>query len=176
MPDSMPQAGERSLRWLWLSAVVIIIDQYTKLLVVQNLLEYQRIKLLAVLDLVRFHNTGAAFSLLADADGWQHWLFTGVAFLVSGGIIWYQWLLPRTGCRTLATGLALVLGGAVGNVIDRLIYGYVVDFVFFYYGEWSWPAFNVADSAITVGVALILFDNIFLERRRNAAVRLPDQQ
>ena len=78
-------------------------------------------------------------------------------------------MLPASGCRILATGLALVLGGAIGNVIDRLIYGYVVDFVFFYYGEWSWPAFNVADSAITVGVILLLIDNLFLERRRIAA-------
>jgi signal peptidase II len=169
MPDSVPHAGARSLRWLWLSTVILIVDQYTKLLVVQNLLEYQRINLLPVLDLVRFHNTGAAFSILANAGGWQHWLFTGVAFLVAVGIVWYQWLLPRNGCRTLAAGLALVLGGAIGNVIDRLIHGYVVDFVFLYYGEWSWPAFNVADSAITVGVVLILFDSFFLERKRTTA-------
>lgn len=175
MPESVPHAAARSLRWLWLSTVIIILDQYTKLLVVQNLQEYQRIKLLPVLDLVRFHNTGAAFSILADAGGWQHWLFTGVAFLVVAGIVWYQWLLPRDGCRTLATGLALVLGGAVGNVIDRLIHGYVVDFVFFYYGEWSWPAFNLADSAITVGVVLILFDSFFLERKRNAAAQIASQ-
>jgi len=175
MPESVPHAAARSLRWLWLSTVIVILDQYSKLLVVQNLLEYQRINLLPVLDLVRFHNTGAAFSILADAGGWQHWLFTGVAFLVVAGIIWYQWLLPRDGCRTLATGLALVLGGAVGNVIDRLIHGYVVDFVFFYYGEWSWPAFNLADSAITVGVVLILFDSFFLERKRNAAAQVASQ-
>jgi signal peptidase II len=175
MPESVPHAAARSLRWLWLSTVIVIFDQYTKLLVVQNLLEYQRINLLPVLDLVRFHNTGAAFSILADAGGWQHWLFTGVAFLVAAGIVWYQWLLPRDGCRTLATGLALVLGGAVGNVIDRLIHGYVVDFVFFYYGEWSWPAFNLADSAITVGVVLILFDSFFLERKRNAAAQVVSQ-
>lgn len=175
MPEPGARAGERSLRWLWLTAVIIIVDQYTKLLVVQNLLEYQRINLLPILDLVRFHNTGAAFSLLADAGGWQHWLFTAIAVAVSFGIIWYQWLLPAQGCRVLATGLALVLGGAIGNLIDRLIYGYVVDFVFFFYGEWSWPAFNVADSAITVGVALILFDSLFLERKRNATAGLTPQ-
>ena len=120
-------AGSRSVAWLLLSVAVVILDQFTKELVVQNLVEFQRINLLPVLDLVRFHNTGAAFSFLADAGGWQHWLFTGIALIVSGGIIWYQWVLPANGCRVLATGLALILGGAVGNLIDRLVQGYVVD-------------------------------------------------
>jgi signal peptidase II len=162
-------AGRRSLHWLWLSAVIVLADQYTKLLVIEQLAEFERINLLPVLDLVRFHNTGAAFSLLADGGGWQHWLFTGIAGLVTVGIIWYQWSLPARGCRVLATGLALVLGGAIGNVIDRLMQGYVVDFILVYYNEWAWPAFNVADSAITVGVTLIIFDSLFLERRRAAA-------
>jgi signal peptidase II len=165
-----PTAGSRSIPWLLISLVVVIIDQFTKDLVVQNLVEFQRINLVPLLDLVRFHNTGAAFSFLANAGGWQHWLFTGIAIAVSVGIIWYQWFLPVTGCRALATGLALILGGAIGNVIDRVVQGYVVDFVFVYYGDWSWPAFNVADSAITVGVALIIFDSLFLERKRNAGL------
>ncbi len=161
-------AGSLSIPWLLISLVVIIFDQFTKDLVVQNLVEFQRINLLPVLDLVRFHNTGAAFSFLANAGGWQHWLFTGIAIAVSVGIIWYQWILPAKGCRTLAMGLALILGGAIGNVIDRLVQGYVVDFILIYYGAWSWPAFNVADSAITVGVVLIIFDSLFLERKRKA--------
>lgn len=165
-----PIAGSRSIPWLLISLVVVIIDQFTKDLVVQNLAEFQRINLLPLLDLVRFHNTGAAFSFLANAGGWQHWLFTGIAIAVSVGIIWYQWFLPATSCRALATGLALILGGAIGNVIDRIVQGYVVDFVFLYYGDWSWPAFNVADSAITVGVALVIFDSLFLERKRNAGL------
>jgi signal peptidase II len=106
---------------------------------------------------------------LAGDEGWQAWFFTVVALIVSGGIVWYQWSLPRRGCRTLATGLALILGGAVGNVIDRLLYGYVVDFILFYYQAWAWPAFNVADSAITVGVALIIYDSLFFERHRKQA-------
>jgi signal peptidase II len=163
-----PIAGSLSIPWLLISLVIVILDQFTKDLVVQNLIEFQRINLLPVLDLVRFHNTGAAFSFLANAGGWQHWLFTGIAISVSVGIIWYQWVLPAKGCRTLALGLALILGGAIGNVIDRLVQGYVVDFILVYYGDWSWPAFNVADSAITVGVALIIFDSLFLERKRNA--------
>ncbi len=162
--------GKNSLRWLILSIVVVIVDQITKREVVDNLFEFQRINLMPLLDLVRYHNTGAAFSLFADASGWQHWLFTTIAFAVSGGIIWYQWSLPVRGCRTLAAGLALVLGGAIGNVIDRLMFGYVVDFILIYYQEWSWPAFNVADSAITVGVTLIIIDSLFFERKR----RQPD--
>jgi signal peptidase II len=143
-----------------------VADQLTKYLVMENLVEYQRINLLPMLDLVRFHNTGAAFSFLADADGWQHWLFSGIAVVVSLGIVWYQWALPARGCRVLAAGLALVLGGAVGNLIDRILFGHVVDFILAYYQEWSWPAFNVADSAITVGVALIIFDSLFFEKHR----------
>ena len=162
-------AGSRSVLWLLLSLVVVLFDQFTKDLVVQNLVEFQRINLVPMLDLVRFHNTGAAFSFLANAGGWQHWLFTGIAFAVSIGIIWYQWVLPASGARTLATGLALILGGAIGNVIDRLVQGYVVDFIFVYYGDWSWPAFNVADSAISVGVALVIFDSLFLERKRKVS-------
>jgi signal peptidase II len=140
----------------------------TKALVVERLVEYQRINVLPIFDLVRFHNTGAAFSLFADASGWQNWLFTAIAVIVSVGILWYQWVLPARGARTLAFGLALVLSGAIGNLIDRLTYGYVVDFLLFYYKDWSWPAFNVADSAITVGVVLIIFDSLFLERSRRA--------
>jgi signal peptidase II len=162
------RAGSRSVWWLLLSLFIIVVDQYSKSLVVQNLVEFQRINLLPIFDLVRFHNTGAAFSLLADAGGWQHWFFTGIAALVSIGIVWYQWVLPGKGCRTLAVGLALVLGGAIGNLIDRLVQGYVVDFAFFYYNDWSWPAFNIADSAISIGVALIIIDSLFFERKRTA--------
>jgi signal peptidase II len=168
--NSVATVGKKSLRWLILSIGVVIADQITKWMVVDNLFEFQRINLMPLLDLVRYHNTGAAFSLFADAGGWQHWLFTVIAFAVSGGIIWYQWSLPVRGCRALATGLALVLGGAIGNVIDRIMFGHVVDFILIYYQEWSWPAFNVADSAITVGVTLIIIDSLFFERNR----RQPD--
>ena len=162
-------AGQRSLRWLIVSILVIICDQITKWIVISNMFEFERIYLIPSLDLVRYHNTGAAFSLFADASGWQHWLFTSIAFAVSAGIIWYQWSLPARGCRTLATGLALVLGGAIGNVIDRLTHGYVVDFILVYYKEWAWPAFNVADSAISGGVTLIIIDSLFFERHRQQA-------
>ena len=156
----------RKIGWLSLAAAVVVADQVTKNLVIDNLALYQRIPILPILDLVRLHNTGAAFSFLAGASGWQNWLFTGVAILVSAGILWWLTTLPNTGHRILAFGLTLVLGGAIGNVIDRVLYGYVVDFILFHYNEWSYPAFNIADSAVTCGVALILYDSFVLERRR----------
>lgn len=167
------RAGLAGWRWLFLAVPMLALDQWSKLRVVDNLVEYQRINLLPILDLVRFHNTGAAFSFLANADGWQHNLFTGIAVIVSVGLLVYLWVLPARGCKTLSAGLALVLSGALGNLLDRLQYGYVVDFILFYYGQWSWPAFNVADSAITVGVVLIIYDSLFLERRRASGFGSP---
>jgi signal peptidase II len=161
------QLSIRHIAWLSLSAGVVLIDQATKLLVIDALTLYQRISILPVFDLVRLHNTGAAFSFLADASGWQNELFTGVAAVVSLGITWWLLTLPAEGRRVLGIGLALVLGGAIGNIIDRVLYGYVIDFLLFYYKEWSYPAFNIADSAITCGVVLILYDGLILEKRRN---------
>jgi signal peptidase II len=157
-----------SSRMLWplLSLAIVAADQLTKLMVIDNLTYLQRIPILPVLDLVHLHNTGAAFSFLADASGWQNWMFGGVAIVVSGVIFWWLIKLPEGGRRVLSLGLALVLGGAIGNLIDRILYGYVVDFILFYYHQWSYPAFNIADTAISCGVALILFDGVVLERKR----------
>jgi signal peptidase II len=166
---SIPKSGNAasaSLKWLFVSGIVVALDQYTKWLIINNFYEFERTLLLPMLDLVRYHNKGAAFSLFANEGGWQTWFFTGVAVIISIAIVWYQWSLPKRGCRTLATGLALILGGAVGNVTDRLVHGHVVDFILFYYEEWAWPAFNVADSAITVGVVLVIIDSLFFERNR----------
>ena len=132
---------------------------------------YQRVPVLPFVDFVRLHNTGAAFSFLAGASGWQNWLFTGVAVVVSAGVLWWLMRLPARAKNVLALGLALLLGGAIGNLIDRVIYGYVVDFILVHYRDWSYPAFNVADSAITCGVALVLFDGLILERRGRRATR-----
>jgi len=156
----------RRMLWPVLSLVIVAADQLTKLMVIDNLTYLQRIPILPVLDLVHLHNTGAAFSFLAGASGWQNWMFAGIAIVVSGVIFWWLVNLPEGGRRVLSLGLALVLGGAIGNLIDRILYGYVVDFILFYYHEWSYPAFNIADSAITCGVALILFDGVVLERKR----------
>ncbi len=156
-------------RWLLLALVVVAADQFTKLQVTAALVLYQRVPVLPFLDVVHLHNTGAAFSLLAGASGWQNWLFTGVAVVVSVGVFWWLTRLPRKGKTVLALGLALLLGGAIGNLIDRVIYGYVVDFILVYYREWSYPAFNVADSAISCGVVLLLLDGLVLERHSRPA-------
>ena len=154
-----------SLLWLFLSVLVLAIDQVTKRLITGSFELYDRLPVMPYFDLVRLHNTGAAFSFLANASGWQNWFFTGVALIVSGIILW--WFIRQPPDRVVVPlGLVLVLGGAIGNVIDRLEHGYVVDLILVYYEHWSFPAFNVADSAITLGVILLLIDGFFLEGRR----------
>ena len=154
-----------SLLWLFISVLVIAIDQVTKRLIMGSFELYDRLPVMPYFDLVRLHNTGAAFSFLANASGWQNWFFTGVALIVSDIILW--WFIRQPPDRVVVPlGLVLVLGGAIGNVIDRLEHGYVVDLILVYYERWSFPAFNVADSAITLGVILLLIDGFFLEGRR----------
>jgi signal peptidase II len=172
--NTVPDGGDVPGRirwgsWLMLALAVIAADQFTKMQVTSALTLYQRVPVLPFLDIVRLHNTGAAFSFLAGASGWQNWLFTGVAAVVSIGVMWWLLRLPRSGKTVLALGLALLLGGAIGNLIDRVLYGYVVDFILVYYREWSYPAFNVADSAITCGVGLVLLDGLVLEKRAGAS-------
>jgi signal peptidase II len=148
-------------RWLWLSVAVIVLDQVTKHLIVAVLHPGESIVVLPVLALVLAFNRGAAFSFLAGADGWQRWLFALVAIAACG---FMAWLLRRGGSRWLCAGLALVIGGALGNLWDRLWLGHVVDFVLVHYRGWSFPAFNVADSAISIGAALLIFDSFFRQR------------
>jgi len=164
--QSSQRPGQRPrLGWLLVTIAVIAIDQYTKRLITGSFALFDRLPVVPYFDLVRLHNTGAAFSFLANASGWQNWFFTGVAFAVSAVILW--WFFRQPPDRVVVPlGLTLVLGGAIGNLIDRLQHGYVVDFFLFYYGRWSFPAFNVADAAITVGVGLLLIDGFFLEGKR----------
>lgn len=146
------------LKWLGLSAAVIALDLYTKHLVQQAFSYGEHLQLTWFFDLVRYHNEGAAFSFLAGAGGWQHYFFAAIAVMASVVIIH---LLRKHPQQTLyCFGLALVLGGALGNLYDRLTLGYVVDFLFFHYEAHYFPAFNVADSAISVGVALLLLDSL----------------
>jgi signal peptidase II len=152
-------------RWLLASLAVIVLDQASKAVVISRFELFDRLPVLPFFDLVRLHNTGAAFSMLADAGGWQNWFFTAVAVGVSGTLLWWFRQVPR-GRVLVPLALALVLGGAIGNLIDRVLYGYVVDFVLLYWRSWSYPAFNVADAAITLGVAGLLYDGLVLERRR----------
>jgi len=157
-----------SLYWLLVTLAVVVLDQYTKRLITAKFELFDRVAVMPYFDLVRLHNTGAAFSFLANASGWQNWFFTGVALLVSCLILWWFFRQPPDRI-VVPLGLVLVLGGAIGNLIDRIQQGYVVDFFLFYYERWSFPAFNIADSAITLGVALLLFDGFFLEGRRPEA-------
>ena len=167
-PDTSEPSGRGHLFWWFgFAAFIAAVDQLSKSSVMEHLQLYQRVRVLPFFDLVLLHNTGAAFSFLAGQDGWQNRLFIGIAVAVSALLSWWIADLPARGRRVLLLGLAMVLGGALGNLIDRVVHGYVVDFLLFYYRDWSWPAFNVADSAITCGVVLILFDSLVLERRRN---------
>jgi signal peptidase II len=143
--------------WLWLSAFVILLDQSTKFLVTRFFELYERVEVLPVLDFTLLHNTGAAFSLLADASGWQRTFFITLGLAVSAALVTWICRLPR-GEQLLPISLALIVGGALGNVIDRVLHGYVVDFVHLHWGESYFPAFNIADSAITVGAVLLMFD------------------
>lgn len=143
--------------WLWLSFFVVLIDQATKALVIGTVKMQEPIALLPILDIVYLENTGAAFSMLAQASGWQRWFFILLALGVSIALmIWLRRI--RADQTMLAVGLSLVLGGALGNVFDRVIHGYVVDFIYFHWRTWYFPAFNIADAAISIGAACLLID------------------
>ena len=145
------------LKWLAISAVIVVLDIFTKHMI-QNAFDYgEHLTITNFFDLVRYHNEGAAFSFLADAGGWQKWFFSGVS-MVAVVVITYL-IKKHQNQKLFCLGLALVLGGAIGNLYDRLTLGYVVDFLSFHINGLFWPAFNVADSAICVGVALLLLDN-----------------
>jgi signal peptidase II len=154
------------LKWLGLSLVALVLDQASKLLVDSTMQLYQSIPLLPFFKLTYVHNTGAAFSFLSEAGGWQRWFFAGLALVIS--IVIAVWLSRLEKHETLlAVALSLILGGAVGNLIDRLAYGYVIDFLDVYYGTWHWPAFNIADSAITLGVVLMLLESFGLGKTKD---------
>jgi signal peptidase II len=161
------QSGKRATAWLLVSALIVIADQLSKEYITQHLGEFEFRTVLPILDITRMHNVGAAFSFLASASGWQRWLFIGLAVSVSLAIIVWMWRLPGNARSLLVAGLSLVLGGAVGNVIDRIRLGHVVDFIHFHWDRAYFPAFNVADSAITVGAACLLLDALLDSRRKN---------
>lgn len=148
--------AEASLyRWLTLALAIAVVDQLSKY-GATALLEYAHpVPVLPGFNFTLLHNTGAAFSLLHDQSGWQRWFFSAVAFVVAiAVVVWMSRLGPKE--RWLSIALSLILGGAAGNLIDRLVLGYVVDFIQLYYGRWSWPAFNIADSAISVGAVMMI--------------------
>ena len=157
------------LRWLWVSLAVIVADYATKSAMVATFQPGEERAFTSFFSLILTFNAGAAFSIFADAAGWQRWFFAAVAI---GAVIVITWLLRRGGSVVYCLGLALILGGAVGNVWDRLTIGHVIDFLLFHYERWSWPAFNVADSAISVGAALLIIDS-FRHRRTHDPRRVP---
>lgn len=151
------------LPWLALALLIVIADQFTKVLI----LGYYRLGdstyVTPFLDIVRAHNTGAAFSFLAGASGWQRWLFTLIGVAATIFIVWM--LRSHSGQKLFSFALACILGGAVGNVVDRLMHGYVVDFIQVHWKQWYFPAFNVADSAITIGAIGLILDELLRVRR-----------
>ncbi|EKE80832.1 lipoprotein signal peptidase [Idiomarina xiamenensis 10-D-4] len=170
MPKSTmaPEKRRSGLHFLWLSVVLIIIDQITKQWVVANYDLYESTALWRAFDIglnfTYVHNYGAAFSFLSDHGGWQRWLFTAIA--VAAAVVLSIWLRRNpVGAWRQNLAFSLIVAGAVGNLIDRVIYGYVIDFVDVFYQDWHWPAFNVADTAITVGAVLMLLEAFFIDQR-----------
>src|SRR3989344_9454794 len=151
-------------RYLWIAVLVLVFDQLTKFAATNFLTQHGEVNLAPFLNLVLVHNTGAAFGFLSSAGGWQNIFFIVVAVSVCVFILWMIWRMDSQD-RLLAVGLMLVLGGALGNLTDRLIHGYVIDFIDVYYRSWHWPAVNEADSAITMGAVLLVVDALGSGRR-----------
>lgn len=151
------------LTWLVVALIVIVLDQLTKTLILGHFQYGDARHVTGFFNIVRVHNTGAAFSFLAGASGWQRWFFVGLGLVAAGFIVWM--LRSQGHQRLFAWALSLILGGAIGNVIDRLLHGYVVDFLDVHWAGWHFPAFNIADSAITVGAALLILDELRRVRR-----------
>ena len=156
------------MKWLWLTALILAVDQLTKYIISNSLALYESVKVFAGFNITLVHNTGAAFSFLRDAGGWQRWFFICLSTIISGIILFWLYSTPPLR-RWFRCSLALILGGAVGNLLDRILYGYVVDFF-----DVSipllplkllnpWPAFNIADAAITVGVIMLIIDTFWFD-------------
>jgi signal peptidase II len=159
-----PGSSARSLlRWLGLAALILVLDQLTKVLILAYYHPGEVTVLTDWLNIVRVHNRGAAFSFLAGAGGWQRWLFVGIG--IAAALVIVHLLRAHGGQRLFCLALTCILGGALGNVLDRLVHGYVVDMVDFHLGRWHFPAFNLADTAITFGVIFLLLDELLRMRR-----------
>jgi len=163
---SKPQELRPFVIWTALSLFVIAFDQLTKWMIVKWVPLYGQIPINSFINITHQRNTGAAFSIFADASGWQRWFFVGLATVVSVYVVIWLWRIRADGHAVLSAGLALVLGGAIGNVIDRILLGNVVDFIQVLIAGWPFPSFNVADSAISIGAAFLIFDALFLSGRK----------
>ena len=151
------------LQWLGLAFILLLADQFTKILIVGYYQLGDSTQVTSFFNIVRVHNSGAAFSFLAGASGWQRWFFTVIGVVAATVIIWL--LKSHSGQKLFAFALACILAGAIGNVIDRVLYGHVVDFLDFHWRGWHFPAFNIADSAISVGAACLILDELLRVRR-----------
>ena len=170
MPNPQNKKGlfqfyPRNIMWLGLSVLAIILDQWTKSIASTHLLYGQSVEVLPFFNWTLLHNYGAAFSMLSDAGGWQRYFFTSLAAGVSVIFVFWLMRMPKN-AMVLPAAIALILGGAIGNLIDRVTLGYVVDFIHVYYQTHNFPAFNLADSSITLGTILLLVDTFFLEKKR----------
>ncbi|GAL06002.1 signal peptidase II [Photobacterium aphoticum] len=166
-PENGIPVKQSGVRWLWLAALVFIVDIASKFLVMHNM-DYgwpNRIELLPFFNLLYVHNYGAAFSFLSDAGGWQRWLFTAIALGVCGMLTYWMRKLPASH-KLANVSYALIIGGALGNLFDRMYHGFVVDFLDFYVGDYHWPAFNIADTAICIGAALIILEGFLSDRKK----------
>jgi signal peptidase II len=163
--------GRTALIWLWLSALVVALDQLTKWLIVSEFALFEILPVIPILEITRLHNEGAAFGLLAQAGGWQRWFFLVLAGAIGVAIVFWLRTLPARGYYWLSVGLALILGGAIGNALDRFNDGFVVDFLHFHLRDAYFPAFNVADIAITTGAIMLIIDALLHGRRSKAAAR-----
>ena len=161
MPNKLDLGSRRFIVWMAVALVVVVADQVTKWAIIEFIPLYGKVPLYDFINLTHQQNRGAAFSFLANESGWQRWFFVVLAVGVSAFIGHWLWRIRHQGPMVLAAGLALVLGGAVGNVIDRIHLGYVTDFIQVMFGSWAFPSFNVADSAISVGAACLIIDALF---------------
>lgn len=168
-------SGARFAMWVMLAAVIVIADQLTKWAVIEWIPLYDKVPLNSFINLTHQKNPGAAFSFLADAGGWQRWFFIGLASVVSTVIAVWLWRIRKDGHLVLSAGLAMVLGGAIGNLIDRIMLGHVTDFFQVLFGSWAFPSFNVADAGITVGAALLIIDALFFSGREERAAALSQE-
>jgi len=145
------------MNWLWISSLVVVLDQITKYTADSNLDLRVPVEVFHGLNMTLYYNKGAAFSILSNAGGWQRWFLMTISFVIS--LVLVYWLRNvEKNRKYLAWGLAFILGGAIGNLIDRTLYGYVIDFIDVYYDYWHWPAFNIADSAVSIGAGLLILD------------------
>ena len=163
MTRAHKSGGPGMLLWLGLAMIILIADQFTKVLIVGYYNLHDSTYVTSFFNVVRAHNSGAAFSVLAGGSGWQRWFFTGIGVVAVGFILWM--LKSHAGQKLFSFALACIMGGAIGNVVDRLVHGHVIDFLDFHWRGMHFPAFNVADSAITIGAVCLILDELLRVRR-----------